>query len=116
MLYYAKISGERLQDHWSSGFKYVSAAPRNRVNHYGISLGRCNMSYIYGHMCIWKTKRVPKLILLYSPFDLTALNDIKDFKCIRGLLFKFIYFHYYRSEVLDRVIKSTSSVERPRRC
>ena len=76
MLYYAKISGERLQDHWSSGFKYVSAAPRNRVNHYGISLGRCNMSYIYGHMCIWKTKRVPKLILLYLPFDLTALNDI----------------------------------------
>ena len=36
VLYWAKISGERLQDHWSSGFSSVSVAelpPFHSVDH-----------------------------------------------------------------------------------
>ena len=30
VLYLAKISGERLQDHWSSGLQYVNITFRNK--------------------------------------------------------------------------------------
>ena len=32
VLYLDKISGERLQDHWSSGFKTISACDLKRAN------------------------------------------------------------------------------------
>ena len=44
VLYQAKISGERLQDHWSSGFKYILIFAQNIDCGYTLEPPRCETS------------------------------------------------------------------------
>ena len=54
VLYYAKISGERLQDHWSSGLPYAKSRLPHNVAHQSIT-GRGSS---VGSMSAWQAARI----------------------------------------------------------